>query len=310
MAAQSMKALRLDPTHVIALPASYLASHQPIGPWPSGPSPDAIANIAKEVFPSVQVGGGMLTNFTEFNRCRPAPEICDFITHGSSAIVHACDDHSVLETLEALPQIYESARYGFGDTPYRLGLVSIGMRSNPYGAAIKENPSQIRETMAREDPRHRGLFGAAWAVGVLQSTTGNQIEALCLAAPTGPFGIVYEPQHYTQSGFDDGVGMVYPLFHVVRCAAEMSGQNRLVFTGLPEGLVGYGVSTREGCVAMIANVTNQSVNAPLSQAADIAVMNTDSFDAAVSNVDWISGAYEGSRNRLELDPYAVGFLKW
>ena len=56
---------------VIALPRGYLKSHQPEGPWPEGAGPMDLIPLVREVFPGAEVGGGMLTNFTEFNRCPP-----------------------------------------------------------------------------------------------------------------------------------------------------------------------------------------------------------------------------------------------
>src|SRR5699024_7783686 len=60
-------------TGVLALPADYLKSYQPDAKWPTGAFPqDAIA-AARKAFPQTLVGGGMLTYFTEVNRCRPDP---------------------------------------------------------------------------------------------------------------------------------------------------------------------------------------------------------------------------------------------
>ncbi|MGI9425772.1 MAG: hypothetical protein ACR2PA_21470, partial [Hyphomicrobiaceae bacterium] len=245
----------IRPARVLALRASYLASHQPSGPWPDGPIPSDVVQAAREAFPDALIGGGMLTNFTEFNRCPPDPTLCDFVSHGSTAIVHAGDDLSVRETLEALPQIFDSAEALSGGKPYRLGLVSIGMRSNPYGAAVADNPDQVRQTMAKVDPRQRGLFAAAWAVGALSATAGGCVEALCLAAPCGPFGIAYQTQDDPQPYFDqDGSAIVYPIYHVFNTAAAMAGDDRLIIDGLPTGGHGYGVRRGSGADVMIANV--------------------------------------------------------
>lgn len=309
-AAEALSSSGLAPTRLIALRNAYLASHQPSGPWPDGPGSNDVLKSTRRAFPNVQIGGGVLTNFTEFNRCRPDPELCDFITHGSTAIVHAGDDLSVVETLEALPHIYESTQSIGGGKPYRLGLVSIGMRSNPYGASVADNQMQTRETMAREDPRHRGLFGAAWAVGVLGSTIGSSVEALCLAAPAGPFGVAYERQNYPQPGYDDGIGTVYPMFNVVRFARQLAGGNRLSFHGLPDGLTAYGASTGNTNAAMIANVSNQPKTVRLARKATLSILDRSTFDAAVSDVHWLDNAPDKKFSEVELDPYAIGFAKW
>jgi len=299
----------LSASRVTALPASYLASHQPSGPWPDGPTPMEVAEAAREIFPRALIGGGMLTNFTEFNRCRPDPARCDFITHANTAIVHAGDDLSVRETLETLPQIFESAHAIGGDLPYRLGLVSIGMRSNPYGAAVAENPKQIRRTMAREDPRQRGLFAAAWAVGVLAATEAMQVEALCLAAPSGPFGIAYAPQPCPQPYFDEtAAAAIYPLYHVVRSAAAMAGQPRLSVSGAPEGVFAYGVVAGTGGKLMLANVSPDPVSLRLAMPGRAAILDQSTFTDATEDADWLDKVPRHDAAQLDLEGFAVAFI--
>ena len=53
----------------------------------------------------MKVGGGMLSYFTELNRKRPPVDGIDYVTHTTCPIVHAADDISVMETLEALPYV-------------------------------------------------------------------------------------------------------------------------------------------------------------------------------------------------------------
>ncbi|MGI9522358.1 MAG: hypothetical protein ACR2PG_11995 [Hyphomicrobiaceae bacterium] len=298
------------PTRVVALRECYLASHQPSGPWPDGPVPSDVVQATRQAFPDALIGGGMLTNFTEFNRCRPAPTLCDFVSHGTTAIVHASDDLSVRETLEALPQIFDSTKAIGSGKPYRLGLVSIGMRSNPYGASVADNPDQIRQTMAKVDPRQRGLFAAAWAVGALAATTGGYVDALCLGAPSGPFGIVYEKQDYPQPIFDQNdSAVVYPLYHVFRSAAAMAGKQRLVIEGLPAGVHGYGVGRTRTDQLMIANVTPAATELSLGDEAEWSVLDIASFDMAISHANWLDIASRERGKRLSLAPYAVAFVK-
>jgi hypothetical protein len=199
------RAAGIVPVRVVALPASYLKSHQPEGPWPEGARPgDAVAPL-RAGFPEAAVGGGSLTNFTELNRCRPDPASVDFVTFGNTAIVHAADDLSVWQTLEALPDIFATARGIAGGKPLHLGLLSIGMRSNPYGAAVAPNPGLLKLPMAMDDPRQDTGFAAAYAVGVLARAATAGADSLALAMAGGP------------------LGAHGPLAEVVRAAAAMAG---------------------------------------------------------------------------------------
>ncbi|MEP4989327.1 MAG: hypothetical protein ABJV68_16805, partial [Paracoccaceae bacterium] len=294
----------LDPARIIALPEAYLGSHQPSGPWPDGTTPTDAVQAARQTFPGAAIGGGMLTNFTEFNRFPPNPDQCDFVTHANSAIVHAGDDLSVCETLEALPQIFESTAALAQGEPCHLGLLSIGMRTNPYGAELARNPAQVRHTMAHEDPRQKGLFAAAWAVGVLAATQAQPISSLCLGAPTGPFGVSYCKQSYRQAYFDDSDdAAVYPIFHVIRAATLMAGQLRLQPEGVPECLRAYGAGTS----FMISNPSTEPRTLRLAVSAKVAVMNTETFTTAARDIDWLRNTPRLDASELTLEGYATAF---
>ena len=106
---RAAKAAGLKPKAVIVTPAADLKSYPPGTPTPAGvPSWQDIAAAAHKVFPRARIGGGMLSNFTELNRKRPPKRLFDFITHATSALVHAADDRSVMETLETIGHIVRS----------------------------------------------------------------------------------------------------------------------------------------------------------------------------------------------------------
>ncbi len=190
--ATRLKRAGLRPLRIIALPRAYLASHQPEGPWPDGPAPrDAIAPL-RDAFPGVPVGSGSLTNFTEFNRC-PPDAAADFASFGNTAIVHAADDTSVCETLEAMPAIFATAQALAPGKPLHLGLFSIGMRSNPYGAGVVPNPTGQPTPMAMLDARQATGFAAAYAVGILAAAARAGVQSLALAMPDGPLGATGSP---------------------------------------------------------------------------------------------------------------------
>ncbi|WP_394691800.1 hypothetical protein [Hoeflea sp.] len=277
------------PRHVTALPAAYLKSYQPSGQWPTGLSPRDSFETVSAAFPKARCGSGMLTNFTEFNRCRPEGIASDFITHGNSAIVHAADDASVAQTIETLPDIFSSAHKIASGRSYRLGLTAIGMRSNPYGQSVSANPGQIRLTMATWDPRARGLFGAAWAVSALARTEGFGIEAIALAAPTGPFGILATETPVPRPWFGDHPeATVYPIFHALKFAA--GGGQRLQVKGVPPGLAALAFVSCTGARTMIANLSGTPHEIKFAETARAAVLDADSFVAAVTNPDWIETA--------------------
>lgn len=182
----------LKPIRVAAMPRAYLKSYQPDGEWPTGPKPDDAIPALRQHFPGIPVGGGSFTNFTEFNRCRPGADV-DFLTFGNTAIVHAADDVSVLQTLEALPDMFATAKSVLPHKPLHLGLFSIGMRSNAYGDDVVPNPDGTPKPMARWDARQESEFAAAYAVGVLVEAGRAGVSSIALAMPDGELGAHARP---------------------------------------------------------------------------------------------------------------------
>lgn len=230
------------PASATALPAAWLASHQPGGPFPPGLGPAEAAALLRAALPGVSVGAGVLTNFTELNRLPRLDPEAAFVTYATTAIVHAADDASVMQTLEALPMIHASAARLAGGRPLRLGLCAIPMRTNPYGSRLVPNPARGRVAMAGEDPRHAAPFGAAFAVGVLAATEGHPVERLALAAPRGPLGLL---------GPD---GRPSPLAAVVRRLGTLAGRARRRVE-VPDGIAAMATEGPEGLRVLLANLT-------------------------------------------------------
>lgn len=185
----ALEAHGLAPARVIALPADYLRSHQPDGPWSDGLSPAHARAATAARFPDARVGVGMLTYFTELNRCPPEPDAGDWLTWSTAAIVHAADTRSVFETLEALPDIFATGRRIAGERAIRLGLVAIGMRSNPYGQGLAAPGEDRFVTMTDHDTRHLDERGAAFGIAATLLAARAGVESLCLGATGGPFGM-------------------------------------------------------------------------------------------------------------------------
>jgi hypothetical protein len=228
------------------LPAAYLASHQPDGTWPEGADPGHARAEALARFPGLSIGAGVLSNFTELNRLPRRPTDPAFITYGTTAIVHAADDRSVMQTLEALPQVHASAAALSGNVPLRLGLSAIGMRSNPYGRGCAPNPDLQRKPCAMVDPRQSGLFAAAFMVGVIAATEGSTIERVVLGALSGPFSLLN----------DDGSAR--PAWHVFKALCALSGSARRA-TQCGAGLASVAATGADGFTHLIlANATQES----------------------------------------------------
>lgn len=209
--ARNMHREDLTVAHVVALPAGYLKRLPPQGASPPGLDLAGAADLAAKTFPDARLGMGALTHFTELNRRRPPQRKGAYITHGNSAIVHAADDQSVLETLIGLRHVMHSACAIAGERDYRLGLVAIAMRSNPHGDRLLDNPDQHSMAMTDDDPRQHTGFAAAYAVAATTLAALAGAEAICLGGVGGTFSIA------------DQNGDLRPIGQVIEQMAALSG---------------------------------------------------------------------------------------
>ncbi len=305
--AAQVRAAGLALSSLIVSPSVDRQSTPPGSKWPDCPPLEAVYEAARNAFPGLRLGGGMLSYFTELNRKRAPPDQLDFITHATNPIVHAADDLSVMQTLEALPFITRSMRAVYGNKPYHIGPSTIAMRQNPYGGSTKENPNLDRIPMAGRDPRHNGLFAAAWAVGYVARCLAAQPEMLTLSALTGDFGLT------AGAGEPMPEGGVRPLFHVVQILAELSGwQWRACASSDPGRLacvLAEGPDRRRALIA--ANLTPHALETDVSAAMDtrrapLFVLDAESAATASKGV---VAARPLTSGLLALGGFAIAFAR-
>ena len=281
--ANAIRAAGLTLAAVTVSPAPHLKAVLPGSKGPDVPPYDALYAATRAAFPGVPLGGGMYSYFTELNRNPPPAELLDFVTHTTCPIVHAADDISVMETLEALPYVIQSTRALIKGKPYRVGPSALPARDNPYGAATADNPNNSRVCLAKMDPRQRGLFGAAWTLGYIAAFAKGGIEMVSIGTPTGPSGIIARKTDYPQLYFD-GVEAptVYPVYHVVAGLAAAKGQALLqTETSDDAAIACLAFKSHRGVETWIANLSREERTVALSTLeqgqASAVRFDTDSF---------------------------------
>ncbi|MCX5480201.1 hypothetical protein OSH08_14405 [Kaistia geumhonensis] len=294
---------------VLVSPAPDLKCTLPGSVWPPAPPPRAMFEAARQAFPGVRLGGGMFSLFTEMNRKRPPVDLIDIVSFTTTAMLHAGDDASIVEGLESLPAIALSARTIAGEKPYAVGPSAIGMRMNPYGEAPFANPGNIRQAMNFNDPRHRGLLGAAWALGYVARFAEGGAETVTLGGTTGAFGVVSVPQDWPQPWYE-GRGGLFPIFHVLRGLARLAGRPLRPVTASP-AIEGLAADTPEGVELWLANRTGETQTLSLPRPArDAVVLDADSFVAAAADADALDTLGRASAtSSIALGPYAVARLR-
>ncbi len=304
----------LAPAAIMVTPAADLVSYPPGIPYPDGvPGWKDVAAGARSVFPAIRIGSGMLSNFTELNRKRPPTGVFDYITHATSGLVHAADDRSVMETLESVGHIIRSVRAIIGETPYRIGPSHIGNSFNPYGANYTENPGNQRVTMARVDPRQRGLFGAAWHLGYISQVANGGVEAVTMASPVGEFGIAYAKLPHAQPWYDSaGDARVYPVFHVIRGLSAAAGKpHRAAMSSDTERLRCVAWQDGASTHLWLANLRAEPLQVALdgvSGKARLTMLDEASFEAATRDPAFGDKGAAFSGTSLALAPFATAAL--
>ena len=271
----------------------------------------ALYAAAREAFPGSVIGGGNFMYFTELNRKPPPADGLDFVTHPTCAIVHAADDRSVTETVETLPYIIRSVRSLFEGKPYCLGPVAIGTRTSPFGGPPAPNPHGTRVAMCRNDPRQRGLLGAAWHLGVAARAAEGAVTSLILGAPTGDHGLVHHPGDAPQPWFDEAGGR-FPAWHAMRGMYAASGRpRRATEVSAPREVQALAFETEAGGTELwIANLMGEERRIRLDGLDGgnmrVAILDEESFVAGARDPDMLDGVERPAPgDRIELRPYAV-----
>lgn len=296
---------------VLVSPAPDLKCTLPGSPWPPAPPPRELFAAARKAFPGARLGGGMFSLFTEMNRKRPPVDLIDLVSFTTTATLHAGDDHSITEGLESLPAIALTAAGIAGSKPWAVGPSAIGMRMNPYGEAPLANPGNIRQAMNFNDPRHRSLLGAAWALGFFARFAAGGAATITLGGATGAFGLLHTPQPWPQPWFDEAGGGLYPIYHVLRGLAGLRGAHMLAARLSAPSAVQAVAAERDGVrTVWLANLTGAEVACRLdADIGDSAVLDEASFVTAAADPDAMAKLARPHGGRtIALGPYAVARL--
>lgn len=298
-AAAACRAAGLEAARVLAAPAPYLKSIQPVGPWPDVSDLGHVYNQTRRAFPKATILGGMASYFTELNRKRPPVATIDAITCTTSPIVHAADDRSVMETHEALPAVLLSMAAMAPGKSLHIGPSAIAMRHNPYGTATAANPNAERIAMAEDDPRQRGLFAAAWSVGYVAGIARGGagvggVATLALNHLAGPAGVLGDN------------GTVRPVFHVMAALCRARGAELRPLEIENAALAGLAWRADDRDHLLVANLTPEPVRIASADPLEGLVLDATT-GAAAHDPAWLEQSRSGLAPTIELGAHAILF---
>lgn len=262
------------------------------------PSDQRSIAAARQAFPATAIGGGSAHFFAQLNRLEGLGDV-DFVSFTTSPIVHGTDDSAVMLSLQSLPSMVETLHANYPKRPIRVGPSTIAVRSSPLGKQPLVDGTR-RVALAAQDPRCRGLYGAAWTLGyVAQFANAGGVQALTLMSLRGPSGIV-------QCALGERL-VTHPAYFVLArlgaaarvCSVSVSDPMRVAALALD----------REGKgELMLANLTGEPVDIYLDGWA--ASAQAWVMDADCAQQGWLPrGPSPRATPRLRLPPYAIGCLE-
>ncbi len=256
----------------------------------------------------VPVIGGTHLYFCDLNRDRPTPDAlaaCDGIAYSINPQVHAFDERSLVETLEAQPETVRSARALCGDRTLHLSPVTLKPRFNAVAtAAAAHDPRALPDAV---DPRQASLFGAAWTLGSLKALAESGAASLTYYETTGWRGVME-----TKAGsplpalFPSQPGGVFPLAHVLADVMEAPGAALLSCESSdPATAVGMAWRDDRGPRLLLANLTPEERNVVIrgwpGDSARLRRMNEATAEAALRDPE----AFRARPETLAVPPEGV-----
>ncbi|MCS7221073.1 MAG: hypothetical protein RML36_02800 [Anaerolineae bacterium] len=277
------------------------------------------AILAREILShydaTVPIGAGTNAYFAELNRSRPPIQSLDAVCYSINPQVHAFDNASLVENLEAQAATVESARQFCGDRPICITPVTLRPRFNP-DATGPEPPLPTGELPRQVDVRQMSLFGAGWTLGSIKYLAESGVASITYYETTGWRGVMEtEDGSPLPDKFRSLPGMVFPLYHVFADVGEFRG-GEVISSRSSHPLCVDGLALRKGnkTRVMLANFTaepqtvivsglGERVRARSLDETNVeeAVQSPEAFRARAGEL--LSGHHGAVRVRLR--PYAV-----
>jgi len=209
--------------------------------------------------PDATFAGGSDMNFCELNRTRPDAVAMDAICYAINPQVHAFDDLSLVETIEAQAETVRSAQALAPGTPIVVSPVTLRQRFNPFARTTEagQRPDRLPSSV---DPRQASLLGAAWTVGSIKALSESGVAAVTYYETTGWRGLLE-----AESGaplpelFPSQPGMAFPLYHVFADLAEWkTGTLVELESNRPLAVTGLAVDHGGSLHVLVANLTGDA----------------------------------------------------
>lgn len=241
-----------------------------------GACPPRIATAVRSALiarglPGAPVVAGTSQSFVDVNRDRPDYSGIDGVVFAANPQVHAADDRSLMQNVQAVPDVVDFTRRLYGDVAVVLSPVDLIGVNGPYPAG----PAEPGGPPANQDPRQRSAFAAAWTVGALASMARCGTTSTTLFELVGPRGLLDEHGPY-------------PVAAVLEHLAQRRGSPlRGVEVDDPDRLAVLALADPVGVALLVANLTDAALVAvlPAGERLDLAAYSVvAACDGAITRI--------------------------
>jgi hypothetical protein len=226
----------------------------PIAQVVAGVRNSEIARLAKL---PVYLAAGTDHDFIFLQRNLPPFEQIEAVCFAINPQVHAFDNASVMETLEAQRMMVSSARSLAGERSVVVSPVTLRPRHNPYASGpIPATPPG--ELPPQVDYRQPSLFTAAWLVGSLRAMALGGASAVTYFETTGWRGFMETEAGSPVPGkFHAIPGAVFPVFHVMSEVGDFAAGTEVLAVASSDYFLVQGLALRSGeqVRLLVANLT-------------------------------------------------------
>jgi hypothetical protein len=177
---------------------------------------ETVAPALRHIFPDTLLGTGTDAYFAEFNRSWFDSSSMDFISFAVCPQVHATDNDSMVENLEAQTDIIISAQNIHPGKRIQVSPVTLKQRFNVVATGDEVEP-QAGQLPDAVDERQMSLFAAGWTLGSLACLMKSRAYAVTYYETTGWRGIIqgnHDPEK--PELFFGRRGDIFPVYHLFR----------------------------------------------------------------------------------------------
>lgn len=263
-------------------------------------------------FPGTLVGGGTNAYFAELNRERVDPRDLDFITYSINPQIHAFDQASLTETLEAQYQTVKSARLFSTGKAIVVSPVTLKQRFNP-NATGEESLPVPGELPTQVDVRQMSLYGACWTLISIKYLAEAGVKGITYFESAGWKGLIQGAESpAVQEQFKSEAGDIFPVYLVFKWLDEVK-KGRIIKSRSSDPLIFDGLTIRQNGIhhIFLVNFSRQTKHVNIRNNHGpflIKSLNSDNVKAFMKDERSLDHISPSEVNNILLKPLSINWI--